>query len=611
MKLVLEILTGDRVGQKIVLNEGVDLSLNPSHYILETEAFQLHLLSSKPYTEVVLLMDDTDYFFHENGNQEKYHRYTLKPKSNFSHRYDALFYNYFGIATMDVRVVCNSDVRILHFSSIEVLARKLTAAQAEYMIEYIFDESEGDLSSCFSATRLGVEYVDGGEQPQRVIEKLAKSISVLEEMLPHILNKPLTRISSETRMQNGYQATEIDEQGLVWLHENLSVLSETDDFERAHLNYNNTYYIAKEVQTAITIEHTDIYENRVIHDFLAKLKRFSIDLENGLRDTSGDRRAINRDAEGYVSFFSVMASWVSKLNSVEINTVREFNMRITHLIRLFDKKVPVSTISYGPPLFTQKVKSNRFYASIFRAAIEWHKYNRIDWRSRKMLLAIKSIPILFEYYSILKVRAELKAICGVDNFLAGKGDMLTGLYRGKNISLFYEPEYWMVGHKNSYGAKYINTEIRQFHQSEAGGGFTPSSHKHRKRVPDIVIELKKSLTENVLLIFDAKYSKIETAYKNYLRECGMKYIHGIHGVDGSSPVKSMILICPSQEKSALADMNAPPYGLFGNKTVSPVIGVQGVVLSDDQTKGGSNNIGETIRRLLDLSIDTHGQSLTS
>ena len=240
-------------------------------------------------------------------------------------------------------------------------------------------------------------------------------------------------------------------------------------------------------------------------------------------------------------------------------------------------------------------------------AVEWHRFNKIDWRSWKMLLAIKSIPVLFEYYSVLRVRAELRSICDANNIGREAKSMFSCSYRDRYIELHYEPEYWMVGHNNAKGARYLRTEIGEFKRTEAGDGFKASNHHLSKRVPDIVIELKgNNVDESILFFLDAKYSRMEIAYEYYLRKCGMKYIHGIHGVNGTSPVQAMILICPTQSKVTLADMHAPPYGLFDSKTVFPVLGVQGIGLSADNTITGGSDVGDTVKRLLDLAIDAEG-----
>jgi hypothetical protein len=183
--------------------------------------------------------------------------------------------------------------------------------------------------------------------------------------------------------------------------------------------------------------------------------------------------------------------------------------------------------------------------------------------------------------------------------------MLRGIFQKCDINLYYEPEYWMVGHQNIKDAKYLRTEISEmsFVRTAAGDGFKSSNHKNSKRVPDIVIEVIKASGDKVLLIFDAKYSTMKIAYKEYLRNCAMKYIHGIHGIEGTSPVNSMVLICPTQNTVTFADMHAPPYGLNDNKTVIPVIGVQGVDIITNSENQIVFTIGDNIKRLLNLVID--------
>ncbi|MCK4494640.1 MAG: DUF2357 domain-containing protein [Methylococcales bacterium] len=600
MELIIEILSGKRTGKKIILPEvGLSKNKETKPYILETEAFTLHLELEKFYDEIMLSMDDSDYYFFYKGVKNNLFQYILMPKIRGQKGYEALFYNYFGIASLEIKIILNGNIQIISFIPVEVLARKLTAEQAAYMVEYILRESEGDLYSCFSATRLNSNYSDGSEQPKKVLSKLIKSIQTLEEILPHIINKPLTCVTSETRMQNGYQTTDIDEQSLAWLNENLSVLGETDDLDRAHVYYDGSYYLAREIQASVIIEHTDIYENKILYSFLLKLKCFAIELEEYL--SKSNKKTSNLNEEGYSSFFSVMGDWISKANGMDVSNAKNCNLRITRLIYLLEKRISISIIDGGIPVLTQKAKSNRFYASVFRVMIEWYRFNKIDWRSQEMLLAIKSIPVLFEYYTVLRVRAELKLIGNTYNISTEEQTIHSCSYKNYTVKLYYQPYFWMVGHEKSKNSKYLRTEIgeQSFLRTAAGNGFKPYSHKHGNRVPDIVIELNNNSGEGILLILDAKYSTMEIAFRDYLRDCGMKYIHGIHRKNGKSPVQAMILICPAQEKITLADMHAPPYGLFDNKTVFPVLGVQAVGLTTDIEKQSDFTIGKTIKYLLD------------
>ncbi|GAW87544.1 conserved hypothetical protein [Bathymodiolus platifrons methanotrophic gill symbiont] len=603
MELIINVLTGKRKKQEVVLQpERGDKKTKALPYLLETEAISLKLESKEPYSTVILLMDDSEYLFHESAMNADFFHYKLMPKSIANGHYQSLFFNYFGVANITLKLVTVSgETQFISFGNIEILARKLTTEQATSMIDFILQESGGDLYSCLSATRMTADYNEGGSTPQFVLNKLLKTIKTLENILPSVINRPITRVSSETRMQNGYQVSSIDEQGLAWLNENISVLEETDDSERAHLHYDNTYYLAREIQTPVIIEHTDINENRAIYGFLLELKRIVNKLE--VESPAQPKNQVNQHEEGFRSFYSVMGRRLSKANGVEILQLIECKKRISHLIYFFNKYIPVSFPSKGLPVLTQKAKANRFYTTIFRSMVEWYQFNKIDWRGQEMLFSIKSIPKLFEYYTVLKVRADLKLICEINNSpQINSNSIFQASYRETLVELYYEPNYWMVGHNNALGEKYYNTEIRKFEQTTSGKGFKPSSHQDRRRSPDIVIELTPPKGDSLLLVLDAKYSKMKTAYEERLPECIVKYVHGIHGEHGSSPVKAMILISPTQESIAtLADMHAPPYGLFDDKPVIPVLGVQGVQLNNESIESGEFTLRHTLENLLNLN----------
>lgn len=602
MELVIKILTGKRKGQDILLHQESDDKKNTSlPYLLEMDALSFHLKSKETYSSVALLMDDSEYFFHESATNN----YRLMPKSRANGGYEALFYNYFGIANIALKLTNEAGkAQFISFGNIEILARKLTAEQATFMVDFILQESGGDLYSCLSATRRSASHSNGGDQPQAIFNKLLKTIKTLEDILPSIINRPITRVSSETRMQNGYQVSDIDEQGLAWLNENISVLEETDDSDRAHLHYDNTYYLAQEIQTSVIIEHTDIDENRAIYGFLLELKRIVNKLET--ESPTQPKNQVNQHEEGYRSFYSVMGRWLSKANGVEIAQLNECKQRISRLIYSFNKYIPVSFPNNGLPVLTQKAKANRFYTTIFRSMMEWYRFNKIDWRGQEMLFAIKNIPKLFEYYTVLKVRADLSLICDINaNSQANSSSIFQAYFQENLVELYYEPKYWMIGHNNALGEKYLNTEIREFEQTASDKGFNPSSHIYRRREPDIVIELTPPVGDSILLVLDAKYSEMKTAYKERLPGCIVKYVHGIHGINGTSPVKAMILISPTQDiKATLADMHTPPYGLFDDKAVIPVLGVQGVQLSNQTIEKNDFTLRHTLEHLLNLVSST-------
>ena len=153
MELIIKILTGKRKGQDILLQpESGYKKDTPLPYLLETDAISLHLNSKDPYSAVELLMDDSEYLFHESIVKPPFFHYELMPKSVAYGHYESLFYNYFGVANIALKVTMkNGKTQLISFGNIEILARKLTAEQATFMVGFILQESEGDLYSCLTA----------------------------------------------------------------------------------------------------------------------------------------------------------------------------------------------------------------------------------------------------------------------------------------------------------------------------------------------------------------------------------------------------------------------------------------------------------------------------
>jgi len=605
MNLTIEIMDGKRKGEFIRLTKPSEKEQNNSlPYILETEALTLHLETKSEKTTFNLLMngkqDEFSYNFYDK--ETSLHHHILRPKKINEKKHESLFFNYFGIADFDIQISTPHNTETLSFSNVNILATKITAEQSIHMIEYILNHSDEELYKYFSATRSKNGLSKGDSKTKDTITKLTKTIEKIEKIIPSIIKKPLTKITREERMRNGSQVQEINEQGLAWLNENLSLLEETDDIETSHLLHKGVYYTAKKIQSPIIIECTDIYENHVIHSFLVWLKKTSEEIEKYI--LKNHRPAEPTQEEGYISFFSTKNTLLKKSRQMELNRIKKCRKKISNLIHVFNSKILTSTINKNQPIFTPKIKSSIPYTSMFRIITEWYKFNKINWLSQEVLLAIKNIPELFEYYSVLKTKSSLESFCKNIEEKNNHDFFLKGSYRHHEIKLHYQPTYWMVGHKNAINSHHIRTEISQdsFHRTKAVNGFMPSNNKNSKRVPDIVIELSSPTGNNILLILDAKYSKMKTAFKYYLHACGMKYIHGIHGIKGDSPVTAMILICPTQNKEVLADMHAPPYGVFDESTVFPMLGVQGINLTNE-TMNSNESLNDTIKKMLDLVID--------
>ena len=600
--LRLKILNGERRNQTIALPVSGDTNSNVLEnetmpFLLENEAIEFHVFTSSDVKELSLLVDQIKYDFNLlDRTLEHETSFVLSPSKKGPSHYEALFFNYFGVVSLNLIANTTNDTRVFEVSKFEVLANKLTADQCRAMLRYIYTYSNESITERISATSLSSKNKAGGDRPEKVFRDLASAIRTVEGIIPNILGNPITRLSSEQVVRSGSQAQNLGEGSISWLAENLSVLEETDDSDSASVVVNGKYYWAREVQTPVLKNGTDTYENQVIHSFINHLIGFTTQLINGVKQIYPKQTAQNPPPAGYESFFTTVSSWLKQEAGGAEETLHELLNRLRSIQGVLNKKIPVRHLIEGLPQITMKVKSNHNYLAIFRLVIEWFTHNEIDWRTNKMLLNIKSIPTLFELYCAVKIKNILIKEYGDTDGTKGLWSQLNERTR---LTLYYEPVFWQYEHSRMAEDDYIfNTEIRSVKKARLNAEGVPlgyNHHSHRK--PDFVIELSTPGAPIQLLVFDAKYTSEKKAYKEHLPECVMKYVHGIGSKENSRVTRSLILIYPSTKESLFIDYHMSPFGLYDEYTQLPVLGIQSTEILNSSS--GERGLKSTLNKLIE------------
>lgn len=591
MKLDIEILTGKRKGTRLILEEGRGAA-EALPYLLETEAVSISLYVNEPWTKVNLLLENVTVELYSSGLCENgCYCYQARPSFRKDGGLEALFYNYFGVAIFYVLLEQLDKCETVEFGQIEILARKASVAQIEKMVDYILREGEDDLLRSLGATRRGVGHSEAGNTPQRLLEHLDVNLQLLENLAPNILYSPLSILTTQLEMVSVSENTEILDQGITWLLENLSVLELAPDIDSAVFEYDFTYYAAKEIQTSVQKEGTDIYENRVIHGYLEKMLEFTQEIIRGFSDSKIPISLNSHD--GYVSFFATMQQWMRKEGAVHIQRICQLQERIRRMQASFECKVPVRALDYTLPRFTQRVKANRYYAILFRSIYQWYTCNSINWQGRQFLMAIRSIPKLFELYALMTIRHWCRRN-GVEHREA-EAALWNGYVGSQQISLYYEPIYWMEGHVQASG-KVVNIENRKWQNAKSDFLGKKRTGSYQCRSPDIVLEVVGACGEVTLIIMDAKYTTAKDAFVRDLPACTLKYVHGLACRGSKHIVSAMIILYPDEVDSYM-DYRVKPYDVFGENAQIPILGAQALCAGDRDEK---NSIDKLMRRILEI-----------
>jgi len=573
MKLLIKIESGNRKGYTLDIDLGSPSTQGniKSKYILETEAVSFHLASTEYYEHIDLILENIHYeFIFRDESLDGIFNYYLKPRRLKNGAEALLFMNYFGIASLIIMLRNEGDRTLCEVPPIEILAKKISAIQANKMVDYILSQPANSLLDTCGATRLGASSSVGGNEPSNLLEQLLADIRTLEELTPYIVNKPLSSLSSHPTLKSGRSVDVIHEEGISWLFENLSVLNETDSLEEAHLSIDDTYYSASELLTSELKENTDIYENRVIHTYIKSLLSFTHELLSGLEKYKHHSR---NSHDGYISFYETMNKLVSKASKKDLDIIERCRISLVKLQDVYSQYVPVNGFFNEMPRISEKVKANRHYLSLYMTMISWYQNNEIDWSTKKLLLAITDIPKLFELYNLTRIKdwCARNSQNEIPNYntASWKGEI-----DGADIELHYEPIYWMEGHSKS--SNIVNTENRTPDASLKDARGLPRGYNDRShRAPDFVISKTTPDNRTSLIILDAKYTTPPLAYTKYLPQCTMKYVHGISGKDDGAIATSMIILHPDNQ-DVFRDFHVSEYGVFSRTPQLPVLGCQSI-----------------------------------
>jgi hypothetical protein len=493
IELTIRFISGERKGESLTLqnNELSSHSISTSMpYILEDEAITLELNLPKtmnninlsvydikiPYTEAALLSDGFTV------------QYKWVPTFNYG-KHQPLFSNFFGTTEISVEVEENNASRVITFPEFEVLATKMSATRVEDMLTYIASLSDKYLLAAFHVTKKSGGLEKGSSKPELAIEKIEKITSYIELLTPLICHAPITKLNSAYEVRQFNQHDSLDDHTISWLCNNLSVLEPTDSMDEAILRHDGQYYRAPQVEMPVLKEDTDIYENRVIHGFIENLIADVESIYNTYEEYKNIKSSKSLYTGGkYKSFFNVISKFTHYLAQPKQRRCIDLTERLMRVKFHLNHLLPVSRSIRDTPHVTPKVRVNKPYLDVYYQIILWQDHVKPNWMLYDNLMGIKSIPILFEYYTYCRIAETLNTL-----FKNSDDDNSTFIFdvNDSKIKLLKEPNFWMVDHINSQSEQFVNTEgwTEYYNKKDKVGELRVRSSKgpNARRAPDVVI----------------------------------------------------------------------------------------------------------------------------
>lgn len=574
MSINLKILNGVRKNQQFALGV-VEQQAYDTPYLLEDEAIELNYTSGIELPGLFLVVLDNFIDYTSCHKTEAGFIYTWRPKPLNSWSFESLFHNYYGLAHLQLGHQTGENLEIIRsFQPIDILAKKINADRVASMLAFLARENEEALLALFRVTRLRSGLKEGGRSETFIVDQLEQTVDLLTAELNKIFCSPISKlVSYRSVVTPPYQG--VDESTVAWIAENPDILQETDDTNSAILKMDDSYYSAHLIQEQRIGTVLDVYENQVIHGFLAALIRVSTELIAGFEVPSNSRGNDHQNI-GYTSFFSQISRFTKELNKKKISRLKTLRTRISNLQQSAQSLIPVTRAISGTPVFTPKARDSISYRRLFSKIIAWHNLGAPDWSAQEELHSIQSIPKLFELYVLFLLKKQLSDQYHVASNLAGnQGELSIHTYGDLTITLLYEPVAWTPNHPQSTNDFLTNTEgwnvSERFSISQRG-----SSSSRSNRRPDYVIKLEDSSGAKRYIILDAKYTTQNKAFSHYLPSLTMKYIHGLHDhSNGENSTLGLIIVTPNDQADSI-HFHHRDFTIYGSRPALPALIVSSV-----------------------------------
>ena len=336
----------------------------------------------------------------------------------------------------------------------------------------------------------------------------------------HVLRKTTELMSYE-------KAKTITTNSFDWLMKNTDKLIETT--APSAIQFNKRHYLPTQIISETALKSFDIYENHVVVDFLCTvvttIKRVLKELGEMLEEEAAAMQKIADEAPaGYTSP-------VLTIKAIELTQDRALEEKLAQLYdglqKIYQEYINIFGFK-GNPFSSVPKKAKIFqeidvYNLVFRLIIKWIKFGDFSLSKERMMLKVKTLDGLFEYFALMNLLKMLSEAgyekdqiyhfkYDIDKkFLADTGDSAnTFILKKEDIkaTLYYQPVISCFKLEN---------KLTLFRTTLSRTGSAKAFY-----TPDFVLKIEKDKEEEYF-VFDAKFARRGSITHTLLPDVIQKY----------------------------------------------------------------------------------------
>ncbi len=472
-------------------------------------------------------------------------------------------------------------------TNIKKILQELIAFDDSEIGEWIFSDAEQDISNSFYE----------GKWNKHAYKSLTSYIQLLENVISCYKNNYLYfkmqakhTIKQSNTLVSYEKVKTISRNSFDWIVQNTDQLVNVP--YSSGIQYQMKNYLPYRIKTDASKKSWDVYENRIVINFLYTVlsnakqiyKEFNEDVLN-------ENRVISTMNGGFPDGYQASIITVKSLQvSFCKNLLEELNYSIDIIQNVYKQYIEIFDICPSPltvlPRKTSTFCEIRPYIQVFEIIVRWFQYGEYSLEKERLILQVKTLDKLFEYYCLLRLlklladngykKAEIEKpvfkykYTSEDSYYHNEKDVAnTYILSCDNIvaTLYYQPVI---------SASRFENNITLYRTTK------PYYNKPDYYTPDFVLKFSSAEHNEEYVIFDAKFSSRENIKRNSLFDVIRKYSIEL-GVTAGSCAPKMVWILQGRvnsfenaiwkyHNSPLASMYRPvtSYGIVSINTTTEI-----------------------------------------
>ncbi len=415
------------------------------------------------------------------------------------------------------------------------------------------------------------------------------------ELFPIFRTSAKNVISKENKLLSYEKVRRISIRDMDWLMQNSQSLSPIGI--PTGINYNGDYYLPKRMQTESQEKNWDVYENQIIIGFLHEVHqntRVIIDkFNNSIDNEEAVLKKLKQAVTGeYKAPIITIKQLQISYSRILLTKLRNIVQQQGALLQLYMDAIPCSLIKlYHLPKKTKIFQEVIPYSKIFDLIIKWYHYGEFSLLKENIVLQVKTLDKLFEYYCLYRL---LKMLTNV-GFRASTKAFPAFSYKYDVPDNLYYPEMDVANTFNLESSRWDVTVYYQpviynkkcengltiFKTTDNTNYETAYSKKNAPYyTPDFILKFISSDNSVNYIILDSKFSSRKNIAKYTFDKVVSRYANQLSVThEGSANSISMVWILQGRmdkfeqpiwryHNSFLAQRNMPPqtYGIASVNT---------------------------------------------